>query len=146
MRKKKTDLLCVQKFDQTPRPTAVLVVWRREDTRWVRCTARRTQVSELRLTVSGLAAKRRGECARVNLSIFCVSQCDCLLLLYSSVVYEYVSTERRVPSALLLVSRPEPAPADCSLATERRADRASGAEQRRYTAVSPSNSSIVQLL
>ena len=67
------------------------------------------------------------------------------MLLYSSVVYEYVSTERCVPSALLLISRPEPAPADCSLATERRAARrpASGAKQRRYAAVSPSNSSIV---
>ena len=44
---------------------------------------------------------------------------DCWLLLY--VVYEYVSTEKYAPSALLLVSRPEPGPADCSLATERRA-------------------------
>ena len=37
------------------------------------------------------------------------------------VVYEYVSTERGAPSALLSVSRPEPAPADCGLATKRRA-------------------------
>ena len=75
-----------------------------------------------------------------------------MLLLYSSAVYEYsyVSTERCVPSALLLVSRPEPAPDDCSLATEGRpgppAARASGAKQRRYTALAPSNSSIVVLL
>ena len=41
-----------------------------------------------------------------------------LLLLYSSVVYEFVFTERCVTSALLLVSRPETAPADCRLATE----------------------------
>ena len=50
-------------------------------------------------------------------------------------VYEYVSTERWAPSALLLISRPEPAPADCGLATERRADRASRAKHRRHTAV-----------
>ena len=73
------------------------------------------------------------------------------MLLYSSVcslrVQVYASTERCVPSALLLASRPEPAPADCcSLATEGRAARASGSKQRRDTAVSPSNSSIVLLL
>ena len=50
-----------------------------------------------------------------------------------------------MPSALLLVSRSDPALADCSLATEGRAARASGAKQRRYTAVSLSNSSIVLL-
>ena len=50
-------------------------------------------------------------------------------------------------SALLLVSSPEPSPADRSLAMGRCADRASSAKQRRYTAVSLSNSSIVlQLL
>ena len=43
------------------------------------------------------------------------------MLLYSRVVY--VSAERCAPSALLLVSRPEPAPADSSLAMERRAAR-----------------------
>ena len=37
--------------------------------------------------------------------------------------YEYVSMERCAPSVLLLVSRAEPAPAHCSLATERRASR-----------------------
>ena len=47
---------------------------------------------------------------------------------------------------VLLVSRPEPAPADGSLATGGRAARASGAKQRRYTVVSPSNSLIVLLL
>ena len=41
----------------------------------------------------------------------------------AAVVYEYVSTERCAPGALLFVSRPEPAPADCSLATERRSAR-----------------------
>ena len=64
----------------------------------------------------------------------------------AAVVYEYVSTEKCALSALLSVSRPEPAPADCSLATGRRADRASGAKQRRYTVASPSSSSIVLLL
>ena len=44
-------------------------------------------------------------------------------LIAGSVVYEYVFTEGCAPSALLLVSRPEPALADCSLATERRAAR-----------------------
>ena len=38
-------------------------------------------------------------------------------------VYQYVPTQRCPPSALLLVSRPEPAPSDCSLATDRRATR-----------------------
>ena len=49
-----------------------------------------------------------------------------------------------------MVSRPEPAPAYCSLTTERRTARrlhcTSGAKQRRYPAVSPSNSSTVPLL
>ena len=101
-----------------------------EETHRVRCTVRRTQASEPTLTGSGLAAERHAE-----------SFCLCTLCLTmrltaaSAVVYDYVSTERCPPSALLLVSRPEPAPADCSLATERRAGRASGAKQRRYTAV-----------
>ena len=54
--------------------------------------------------------------------------------------------ERCAPSAPLLISRPEPAPADCSLAAEGRADRASGAKQSRCTAMSSSNISIVLLL
>ena len=44
-----------------------------------------------------------------------------LLMLYRSVVDAYVSTERCAPSTLLLVSRREPALADCILAKERRA-------------------------
>ena len=91
----------------TPRPTAVVVVWRRQETRRVRCTARRTQASEPALR-------------KVNLSWYVVfhnvTDCCCC-------IYEYVSTERRAPSALPLVSRPEPASADDSLATERRAIR-----------------------
>ena len=61
-------------IEQTSRPTAVVVVvvvvdvWRHEETRWVRCTARRAQASEPRLAAFGLATKRRAECARVNLS------------------------------------------------------------------------------
>ena len=39
------------------------------------------------------------------------------------VVYEYISTERCAPSSLVLISKPELAPADCSLASERRAAR-----------------------
>ena len=39
-------------------------------------------------------------------------------------VYEYVPTQRCAPSALLFIyCRAEPAPADCSLITERRAAR-----------------------
>ena len=56
----------MQRFEQTPRPTAaVAAVWRHEETRRVRCTARRTQASEPTLTASGLSAKRRADCARV---------------------------------------------------------------------------------
>ena len=44
------------------------------------------------------------------------------LTVAAAVVDEYVSTERCTPSALLLfVFGPEPTPADCSLATEKRA-------------------------
>ena len=62
----------MQRFEQTPRPTAAVVVWHREETRWVRCTARRTQASGPRFTASGLAAKSRGKCARFNLSWYSV--------------------------------------------------------------------------
>ena len=70
--------------------------------------------------------------------------CYCCTAVKSTTVVRI--PERCVLSVLLLVSRPEPAPADCSLATEGRAARASGAKQRRYAAVSPSNLSIVLLL
>ena len=64
-------MVCVQGFEQTSRPAVVVVVvWRRKETRWVRCTARRTQTSEPTLTAFGLAAKRCAECARVNLSCY----------------------------------------------------------------------------
>ena len=61
----------MQRFEQTPRPTLVVVVvvvvvvviYRREETRWVRCTARRTQASEPTPSAFGLAAKGRAECA-----------------------------------------------------------------------------------
>ena len=47
-----------------------------------------------------------------------------LIVCYGAeVADEYVSTERSAPRALLFVSRPEPAPVDCSLVTERRAAR-----------------------
>ena len=124
----KSDLLCMSRFEQAPRPTAVFVVWRREKTRWVRCPARRTQAPEPRLTVSGLAAKRRRECARANLSWYLVfhfvTDCCCCCTAVGVVYeYSYVSAKRCVPSALLLVSRSKPAPGDCSLATEGRAAR-----------------------
>ena len=46
----------------------MVVVRCREETRWVRCTARKTQASEPTLTAFGLAAKRRAEWVRVNRS------------------------------------------------------------------------------
>ena len=56
-----------------------------------------------------------GETCRVNSSLHFVHH-------NTYVVYEYVSTERCAPSALLLVSRSKPAPVDCCiLATARRA-------------------------
>ena len=69
---KNTDVLCVHTFKQTPRPTAVCcgLAPRRDALR--RCTARRIQASEPTLSASGLAAKRRAESARVNLSWYFV--------------------------------------------------------------------------
>ena len=59
----KSDVLCAQEPERTPRPTAVIVVWSRDETRWVRCTARRIQASETKLNAFGLAAKRRADYA-----------------------------------------------------------------------------------
>ena len=101
-------------------PTSVVVIWRREETRWVCHSVRRTQTFEPTLSAFHLAAKRRVECARVNLYSLFVS-----VLTAVFVVYEYVSRERYAPSALRLVFRPEPAPADCTLSPERRAARRS---------------------
>ena len=119
---------------------------------------RRTHASERTLIAFGLAGKRRIECARVDLS-WCLVFHNVTAATASAVaaaaaaaavrVLEYVSTERSAQSTLLLVSRPKPAPADCSLVTERcaarrlPADRASGSRQRCYTAVSSSKSSTV---
>ena len=110
------------------RPTAVVVVWCREETCWVRCTVRKTQASGPRLIASDVAAKRCSERAIIEstrVGVLRVSLCDLTAasVPYSSVVYECVPTERCSPSALLLASRPEPAPADCNLTTERRAAR-----------------------
>ena len=64
----------------------------------------------------------RARYARVNLS-YCfvlfhnVIDCCCC----SNLRLFYEPTERCAPSSLLLVSRPEPAPAGCRLTTERRA-------------------------
>ena len=65
-----SDLLCAHRFEQTPRPTAVVVVWWREETRWVRCTARRTGASEPTRSalVFGLEAERRAESTRLGIS------------------------------------------------------------------------------
>ena len=125
----------------TPRLTAVVVVWPRKETRWVRCTARRTQASEPTLTAFawfGGEETRRAECAtKVNLSCYftpgtsvCRNVTDCCSCFCCSLPgYEFVPTERCAPSAHLLVSRPEPAPANCcSLATERRTARRLGRE------------------
>ena len=118
------------------RLTAVVVVWCREEPRWVRCTARKTQASEPTLTAFVLAAKRRAECARVNLSWYFapvfhdVTDCCCCSLR----VRTHGEVGAECASLGLLVSRP--ALADCNLATERRAGRASGAKHRRYTSVS----------
>ena len=73
---------------------------------------------------------------------------NCISQLTAAVVYKYVSTEKCAPSALLSISRPEPAPADCTLATERRVAHRPrvGRKATSYTAVSPPNSSIVLLL
>ena len=143
---------CVQGFEQMPRPTEFLVVWHGEEMRWVRCTARRTQASEPRLLISGLVARRRCECARVNMScFFCVSQCDsnltdcccCCAAVYSRSTHPRRRTRRvRFPWSL--------GPSQPTVVWLRRdaapADRASGARQRHHPAVSPSNSSIGLLL
>ena len=118
-----SDLLCAHRCEQTPRPTAVGVVWWREETRWVRCTARRTPASEPTLTAFLWSGD--GETCRVNLSWYFVLHnvidccCCCCCAAAAAVIHEYVATERCAPSALLLVSSPKPAPADCcSLAAE----------------------------
>ena len=151
---KKSHLLYVQRFEQTPRPTAVVMVWRRETTSRVHCTARRTQASESTLTAFRLAPKTRAESARVSLSWylvfrhssvtdFCCSCCCCSLR---------ARMHREVhASALLLVStEAPPSTRQPTVVWPRRdappADCPSGATQRRYSAVSPSNSSIVRLL
>ena len=37
----KSDVLDLPRFEQTPRPVAVVVIWRREETRWAGCVALR---------------------------------------------------------------------------------------------------------
>ena len=81
----------------------------------MRCTARRTQASEPTLTA--FLRSGGGETCRVNSSWYFVLHnmtdccCWCCCCAAAAVVYEYVSTERCAPRALLLV--PKPAPADC---------------------------------
>ena len=119
---------CAQRFEQNGNQ----LLWFRAAKRGARCTGRREQGSEPTPTASSMATKRCTECAQPVL-VFCIlttmykasgpSMLTTLLLSCCSLRYEYVSTERHAPSALLLVFRPEPAPAGGSLAAERRADR-----------------------
>ena len=52
---------------------SVVVVWCREETRWVRCTARRTQASDPTLVF--LVWRRRDVPSQLVL-VFCILQCD----------------------------------------------------------------------
>ena len=108
----------------------------RRETRWVRCAARRNQVSERRLTASGLAAKRRGECARVNLSSYfefhhVTDCCCCCTAVQSTSTYPRRGCRVRFSWSL------SPSPRRPAVFWPRRdappADCASGAKQRRYT-------------
>ena len=143
----KSYLLCVKRFEQTTRPTALVVVWRREEARRLRCTVRRTQTSEPTLTASGLAARRHAERAYIEVSCPGISYFTISLTAAASGANTNPRRgARRVrlrrslgpgPRQLTAVwpRRDEP-PADCTL----------GAKQRRYTAMSPSNSCTVLLL
>ena len=75
-----------------------------------RCPARRIQASEPRLTASGLAAKDVP--SALESTCLGILFCDTMRLTAAAVVYEYVTTERCAPSALLSISRSEPVPAD----------------------------------
>ena len=151
MREHQIYCVYVWRFEQTPRPTAVFVVWRREEPCWVRCPARRTQASEPRLTAFGLAAKRRGERARANLSWYFVfhfvTGCCCCTATFSTSTRTY---PRRDASRVRFSWYLGPSPHQATVVWPRRdatpAARGSGAKQRRYIAVSPSNSWIVLLL
>ena len=63
-----SDVLCVQRFKQTPGPTAIVVVSGRGETRQVRCTA---QDPSVRANADCLWSVG-GECANVNLSWYFV--------------------------------------------------------------------------
>ena len=111
-----------------------------------RCTTRTIKASEPTLTTCGLVAKWFVGSARFSLSWYAVSwhssatACGCCSL-------RARAPERCALNTLPLVSRPEPAPADCSLATGRRAAHrlrvGCNATDRRYPAVSTFTSSIV---
>ena len=135
----------MQRFEQTPRPAAVVVAWRHKETRWVCCTARRTKASQPTLTAFGLAAKRRAEYASVNLywyfvfhtavTDWCRCCCARLLLLYESTRKCPRRGRRRVrfPRSL------DPSPCQPTVVRSRRdappTDRASGAKQRRCVTI-----------
>ena len=69
---RKNRIYCACTYSSKRRDQSVVVIRRREETRQVRCTARRTQASEPTLNAFGLAAERRTECAKVNLSWYFV--------------------------------------------------------------------------
>ena len=84
------------------------------------CTGRRTQAPDPTLTASGLATKR---CASQSVLVFLYFDTTkhpspARSLSDAAVVDEAVSMKGCAPSALLSVSTPEPAPADCCLTTE----------------------------
>ena len=127
----------MQRFEQKPIPRAVVVVvWGREQTRRVHCTARRIQASEPTLTVP-LVWRQRDVSSALESTCLGAFMFHNVPETAAAVVYEYVSTERgarRVRFSWSLV----PSPRQPTVVWPRRdaplADRASGAKQRRYTA------------
>lgn len=67
--------------------------------------------------------------------------------LTAAALYSSASIQKRVSTALIMVSSPEPATADCSLAGREETRKSSNARQaRRNISLTPSNPSIVMLL
>ena len=132
---------------QTPRDKLLLL--RSGDAkRRIGCAAlrvRRTQASEPTLTAFGLAAKRRADCARANLSWYFVpvfhNVIDCCCCVPTSTYPRRGARRVRFPWSI------GPSPRQPPVVWPRRdappADRASCARQRGCAAVWPSISSIV---
>ena len=119
--------------------------WCREETPWVRCSARRIPNGRPKVDRLWSGGEER---LRVPYGPTCLGIISCISWL-TAAADEYVSSERCVLSVLLLVSKPEPVPGDRSLATERRAARRPNVERKatcRYPAGWQSNSTIVLLL